>query len=391
MISTSPTFCSAPWTSLNIDQTGRVSPCMHCFDSMGNIKQQSVQSIINGPVLAEIKQTMARGGWHSFCKLCKQNEDNTGASARTVRYADADTVAAIDQDINWFEPQHIVVNWSNLCNLSCTYCNPETSTAWQNIKKIPIQHVKNEHQDLIELAQTHGHKIQGLTLGGGEPLLQKGLVDFLKCLTPQHVRVLVTTNISMDLSTNPVYQELCDWPNVEWQISFDNCTKEKFEYVRDRASWQQFEKNIELMQQDGQYVKAHPAYSIYCAFDLVEYYAYCDAKNLDIFWCQLDHPWDLDARRLSKPLRDTAVAQIDQVSTQWAHKHGMSIDTLQQYRANLMDNAYIVNVDTYFADPLGYSQRVEKELGKTNTFGQVWPDLSEKLNRFHYAENTPDN
>jgi organic radical activating enzyme len=361
---------------------------MHCFDTIGNVKQQTIQSIINGPVLAEIKQTMAAGQWHPFCRLCKENEDNTGASARTVRFADADTVANIDQAIDWFELQHIVINWSNLCNLSCTYCNPQTSTAWQSVKKIPIQHVKNEHQDLIELARTHGHKIQGLTLGGGEPLLQKGLVDFLKCLLPQNVCVLVTTNLSMDLSTNPVYQELRKWPNVEWQISFDNCTKEKFEYVRDRASWAQFENNIELMQQDGQYIKAHPAYSVYCAFDLVEYYEYCDAKNLDIFWCQLDHPWDLDCRRLSKPLRDIAVAQIDQVSKRWAHKNGMAINTLQQYRANLIDNAYIVNVDTYFANPLDYSQRVEKELSKTNTFGQVWPDLTEKLKRFHYAKNT---
>ena len=75
-ITTSPTFCPAPWTGLNIDQTGRVSPCMHCFNSVGNIKQSTVQQVISGPVLKDIKNTMARGEWHDFCRSCKQSEDN---------------------------------------------------------------------------------------------------------------------------------------------------------------------------------------------------------------------------------------------------------------------------------------------------------------------------
>ena len=285
-ITSSPTFCPAPWTGLNIDQTGRFSPCMHCFDtSIGNIKQNTIQQVISGPVHRGIRETMARGEWHSACHLCKQSEEATGVSARTMRIASPETLAAIDNDIDWFEPHHIVVNWSNLCNLACTYCNAETSTAWQSIKKIPINHVKNEHADLIELVKQHGHSVQGLTLGGGEPLLQKGLVDFLKCLLPQQVRVLVTTNLSVDLATNAVYQELKNWPSVDWQISFDNVTKEKFEYVRDRASWDQFTKNIDILKQDGQHVMAHPAYSFYFAFDIVEYYKFCESKDLIIFSC----------------------------------------------------------------------------------------------------------
>jgi organic radical activating enzyme len=358
---------------------------------MGNIKQQSVQSIINGPVLAEIKQTMAQGQWHPFCKLCKQNEDNTGASARTVRRADAETVAAIDQDINWFEPQHIVVNWSNLCNLSCTYCNPETSTAWQNIKKIPIQHVKNEHQDLIELAQTHGHKIQGLTLGGGEPLLQKGLVEFLQCLNPQQVRVLVTTNLCVDLDKSPVYQELKTWPTVDWQVSFDNADQDKFEYVRDRADWDQFVSNIDQLKADKQHVVAHPAYSIYCALELVEFYEFCTNRDLDIFWCELDHPWDLDVKRLAEPIRQRAIAEIDQVTARWGTSDmwvfRLAIDTLQRYRTNLINPSYLTNFATYRADPVRYSRQIEQELGKNITFEQLWPELVSLIELHHYGKN----
>lgn len=333
---------------------------------------------------------MARGEWHDFCRVCKQSEDNTGVSARTQRQIDLATRAAIDQDINWFEPQDLVINWSNLCNLSCTYCNPETSTAWQAVKKIPINFVRNEHQDLIDLAKKQGHAVKGLLLGGGEPLLQKGLVEFLQCLDPAQVQVLVTTNLIADLDTNPVYQELRSWPHVDWQISFDNCTPTKFEYVRDRATWTQFLNNIDKLKQGNQYVAAHPAYSLYCALDLVEYYEFCTDRELGIFWCELQHPWDLDARRLARPIRDLAVAEIDRVIERWGSdavtRFSLAIDTLERYRSNLISPEYLTNFDSYFADPIKYHKSVEAELGKTIAFQQAWPELTELLNQYHYAK-----
>ena len=373
MISASPTFCSAPWTSLNIDQTGRVSPCMHCYDSVGNVKETPIQEVIHGAILTDMREHMARGEWHSACKWCKQLEETTGASGRTARNVKPETLAAIDHDpANFFKLEHIVVNWSNLCNLTCVYCNPETSTAWQSIKGIPINHVKNEHPDLIRLAQEHGHTVVGLTLGGGEPLLQRGLLDFLQCLNPNQVRVMITTNLSIDITRNPIYNELRTWPAVDWMISFDNADKLRFEYVRDGANWDTFVANVRVMKQHQQNVIAHPAYSIYCAMDLIEYYEFCVAEQLDLFWCELIHPWDLDIRRYPETIRQQAIAEIDRVVEQFGHKHNLAIDTLQRYRMTLVDNSYLVRSDYQLA-PLKFHQRTEAELKKTMTFAQLWP------------------
>jgi len=373
MISQSPTFCSAPWTSLNIDQTGRVSPCMHCWDSVGNIKQTPIQQVITGPVLTDIREHMARGEWHYACRLCKQLEETTGSSGRTVRYAEPATLAAIEHDpANYFKLEHIVINWSNLCNLTCVYCNADTSTAWQSVKKIPIDHVKNEHPDLIKLAQEHGHDVVGLTLGGGEPLLQKGLLDFLRCLNPDQVHVLVTTNISIDITRNPIYNELRTWPHVDWQISFDNVTQDKFEYVRNGANWDVFVANLQLMKQHGQHVIAHPAYSLYCAMDLIEYYDFCVAQDLDIFWCELTHPWNLDIRRYPMALRQQAIEEIDRVVAKYGHHPNLAINTLERYRMTLVDNSYLVSPDYELTVP-EFHQRIEQELKKTVTFSKLWP------------------
>lgn len=376
MISESVTFCPSPWTTLNIDQTGRVMPCMNSGYELGNLKNSTIQQILQAQPLRDLRQSIAQGIWHSACALCKQSEESSGSSGRTVRTVDHEILASINKDINWFGLEHIAVNWSNLCNLTCVYCNPETSTAWQSIKKIPINHIKNEHADLIELAQEHGHTVQGLTLGGGEPLLQKGLVEFLQCLDKEKVKVLVTTNLSVNLDTNAVYQELKTWPNVTWMVSFDNVDADKFEYVRDRASWTQFESNIAQMKTDQQRVVAHPAYSIYCAFDLVEYYEYCEQHDLNIFWCELTHPWDLDIRRYPLAVRLQASAVIDQVVARWGTKQ-KAIDTLLRYQQTLLDNSYLPEPN-YTVNGERWHRKIETQLNKTKTFSQMWPQLISK-------------
>jgi radical SAM protein with 4Fe4S-binding SPASM domain len=378
MISNSPTFCPAPWTSLNIDQAGEVSPCFHCVDMIGNIKKNTIQEIITGPVVNGMKQAMARGEWAPGCAWCKRLEETTGASGRTVRRTSEETLAEINTDPDFFKLEHLVVNWSNLCNLACVYCNPETSTAWQSIKKIPINHVKNEHADLIELARTQGHNIQGLSLGGGEPLLQKGLEQFLDYINPATVRGMITTNLSVDLETNAIYQRLRTWPNIEWMVSFDNVDTDKFEYVRHGASWTQFVKNIQTMKKDGLYVKAHPAYSIYCALNLMEYYDFCNQENIGIYWCELNNPIELDIRRQSNALRTLALNEINQVLTKYQGRIDLNVDVLEKYRETLMDNSYLLKKD-FVPDVLAWHQDIETTLKKTTRFVDLWPNLAKEL------------
>ena len=380
MITKSPTFCPAPWTSLNIDQAGETSPCFHCVEMIGNNKQNTIQEIIHGAKVVSMREAMARGEWHSGCSWCKRLEETTGASGRTVRTASAETLAAIDNDIDFFKLEHLVVNWSNLCNLTCVYCNDQTSTAWQSVKKIPINHVKNEHNDLIELARTQGHNIQGLSLGGGEPLLQKGLDAFLSYIDSTQVRVMVTTNLSMEITTNPIYQILKTWPKVEWMVSFDNANKEKFEYVRDGANWEQFVKNLRQMKLDGQHVLAHPAYSIYCALDLMEYYDFCTAENLGVYWCELNNPGELDIRRHSLTLRQLAIEEIDRVVDKYSNSNGLAIDTLKSYRNTLQDNSYLGQQNHIVpANTLAWHENTETVLKKTTKFVDLWPILAKEM------------
>lgn len=389
-ITQSPTFCPEPWTTLNIDQTGQVLPCLHSYgwdynsnkqNSLGSIKQQPIQSIINGPTLKELKETIAQGNWHSFCQSCQHNESSGGNSARLTRRISPELMDQIDLDIDFFKLTNLTVCWTNLCNLTCTYCNPETSTAWQHIKKIPITHIRNKSDDLIQLAKDNRDSLIGLTLGGGEPLLQPGLLEFLQEIDSSRAKVIVTTNLSIDLTKNYIYQELQKWPTVVWQISFDNANADKFEYVRRGASWELFKRNIQLMKSDGQHVVAHPAYSIYCAFDLVDYFDFCQLYNLDIYWCDLIDPTVLDARKLPDILRNRAKAEIDLVLDKYgsnsANNHRLSLDILRRYRAQL--DLPVINGTTLDKLLDWHKHQEQTMLPPGPTFEEIWPEFKNNL------------
>jgi hypothetical protein len=191
------------------------------------------------------------------------------------------------------------------------------------------------------------------------------------------VQVLVTTNLSVDITNNPIYNELRTWPGVQWQISFDNVTKDKFEYVRHGATWETFVDNIKIMKQHGQRVVAHPAYSIYCAMDLVEYYEFCIEHQLDLFWCELIHPQHLDVRRYSEPIRQQAIAEIDRVVEKYNQHNNLAIDTLKRYRMTLVDNSYLYEFPEF--NPPQFHEKKEQELKTAHTFVQLWPELANQV------------
>lgn len=374
-ITASPTFCSAPWTSLNIDQTGRVMPCQMTGYELGNLRENTIQEILQNQPLRELKQTIAQGQWHTACEMCKQNESVNNFSARTSRGVDQDVKLAIDSDIDFFYLQDICVNWSNLCNITCVYCNPETSTAWQSVKKIPINYVRNQQEDLVQLAREQGSHIRGVMLGGGEPLLQKTLPDFIDALDPSMCRVIVTTNLSVDINNNNIYQRLKNFKNISWMISFDNADARRFEYVRKGAIWQQFYNNLLQLKHDKQHVWAHPAYSIYCALDLENYYDFCHAHDLDLFWCDLTHPWSLDARRMPLAFRQKAVECIDRVIEKYPNQY--SQNTLERYRQTLIEPR-LLNPE-FQPNTLAWHRACEQELNMIHTFEELWPREAELI------------
>jgi hypothetical protein len=111
--------------------------------------------------------------------------------------------------------------------------------------------------------------------------------------------------------------------------------------------------------------------------DLMEYYDFCAEQQLDIFWCELNHPMELDIRRQPTSLRQLAIAEIDRVVAKYQDQQHLSTDVLERYRATLIDNSYLTNQD-FVPDILDWHNNIETTLKKTIKFVDLWPNLTKK-------------
>ena len=225
-ITDSPTFCPYPWISVRVSVNGGVGICSYSKD-IGSTQDTPMDQIINGPLLTEIKQTMASGQWHTNCGYCRQSESKGGRSERQTainwlhqlpaQYADT-----INDNPSGFVLTHAIIGLSNLCNLSCNYCGPEVSTKWQEKLGIPLQ-VNQVSNTSAEWLVKNSKNLISVDLGGGEPLLQKQINDLLLQLNNTSLSLFVATNLSVELETNPMFNTIKNNPklNTVWSISFD--------------------------------------------------------------------------------------------------------------------------------------------------------------------------
>jgi radical SAM protein with 4Fe4S-binding SPASM domain len=82
-------YCAAPWRGLHINPRGDVKTCCAGDPNMlGNLNDQTIEQILNGPELTQIRETMSRGETHAYCSNCVKAE----------RYgADSNVSGTIDQ------------------------------------------------------------------------------------------------------------------------------------------------------------------------------------------------------------------------------------------------------------------------------------------------------
>ena len=76
--------------------------------------------------------------------------------------------------------------WTTGCNLKCPYCyNKELFS--KNIKLI-------EEEEVIKFLKNRIGKLDALSISGGEPLLQKNIVNFLKKIKELNYEIKIDTN-----------------------------------------------------------------------------------------------------------------------------------------------------------------------------------------------------
>lgn len=222
-----------------VDPDGTVNTCVPGTTRLGNIKEDSIQDIVNGPAMQTIRDNLVQDLPDTNCANCTKLENGQFGHLRKMynqQFVDRD----IDYANNHFTLSAVDLQWSSTCNLKCVMCWAKQSSAIAQEQRIPILTTREaEVQELTDWIIEQQYSLKEIYISGGEPTLIKHNLRLLQQLDKRNNLLLrVNTSLMFDRD-NPVMQQVLQFPNVEITVSTD-ATAQQFEYIRYGADYAKF-------------------------------------------------------------------------------------------------------------------------------------------------------
>lgn len=138
---TGPGFCAAKWYNATVWlSNGRTASCHHPLAHYIPPKEifNNFKALHNTEFKKEQRRLMLEGERPDECGYCwrvEDSDDNVYSDRiyKSVIYTDEEIdmipLIPVEEDV---DPKTLEISFDNLCNLSCTYCNPEFSSTWSN-------------------------------------------------------------------------------------------------------------------------------------------------------------------------------------------------------------------------------------------------------------------
>ena len=368
-------YCAAPWRGLHINPRGDVKTCCAGDPNMlGNLNDHTIEEILHGPVMQEIRASIKQGQPHAYCYNCVQAE-RYGRSERdwhnNVNSEFDVTSASLTEHI----PTLIDVRWNITCNLSCNYCGDKCSSKWAALKHVPFKSgARPYYEQVCDYLEQHREHIKEVALVGGEPLLlpeNERLLDVI----PEDCIVTLITNLSVDLESNAIFKKLQQRKKVGWSISLDNIAQ-RLEYVRYGTQWNQIEHNVQLIKElfaQGQWGGLHSVYNIYNCTRMQEFTDWARRIGMNIFWQSLYQPECLDPLKHSQEVYALATNEIDHML-----KRTDLTDSERAFILQAQQNYKNSTPGLQKVDLVQYTMDVERNYHKDQQgkFVELWPELA---------------
>lgn len=373
-------YCAAPWRGLHINFRGDVKTCCAGDPNMlGDLNHHSMQDILHGDTLREIRKTIKGGSLHpQYCSNCIKAE-RFGRSERHWHNDVNQDFDVASADVDHFDPTIIDIRWNTTCNLSCNYCGEYCSSKWQSIKSnITIRsQVRPYYAQVCDFLEAHASDIREVAMVGGEPLLlpeNERLLDVI----PKDCIVTVITNTSIDLEKNKIFQKLAQRHRVGWSMSFDNI-HDRFEYVRHGAEWIKLGENIKLLQglmrDQGHWGGIHSVYNVYNCTRLVEFRTWAHEQGLTVLWQNLFQPEYLDPLRHGNQLRELAAEEAQRLLTACGSYMDPNERSFFEHAIRNLNETHTDDYGQQFAQHIQQNENVY-HTDKQGQFQRLWPELS---------------
>ena len=220
------------------------------------LEDKNIKKWWTGKSVQQVRKDFINGKWPESCKICKTQSE---AGQETIRdrwhnefmyrlgasYDDLDIVYGNSKK----EPIYIDYMPDNLCNLSCTMCNPGSSTQFEKM-------VKDLNIDVWPLFDTDkftaNNKVKNIIssntrrikINGGEPTISEKIKDIYNYTIDngmsKDIELQFTTNFT---NFNKTFLLLDKFKKVSVTASLDG-TQDTYEYIRHPAKWNSVKSNI---------------------------------------------------------------------------------------------------------------------------------------------------
>jgi len=299
-------YCSMKFRYLKIDLESKTTYNCHAAQPHDvNFKWLSDNpgQLFNTPTSVAERNMMLANQRNSSCEQnCWAAEDAGAVSPRMYQGGAAKTHFEIVT-----QPEIIDLTVGSDCNLTCSYCCKEFSSAWRkdlldngkyNIKdsdnrfeltikdrvltKVSQAELKStrHYQTLLNEIKLSVDALKTLTITGGEPFLDNQLIDILSDLSlNDETTVEIYTGLGVNATRfEKILDKLKSIKNLDLIISAE-CINELHEFNRYGSTWQEFENRIQLLKKHGIKYKFHSTLSNLTIFGFADFFNYFKNNN----------------------------------------------------------------------------------------------------------------
>lgn len=277
-------LCLAKWQQTSLHLTNGMTnscyhPPLHKIDA--SLLENNPGALHNTSHKKQQRKLMLEGKRPDECSYCWNAEDLGHMSDRHYRSGEPWAKVHLQRIQNqaWDAdevPSYVEVNFSNVCNLECSYCSPQFSSKWAAqieqygaypttvphndpgfFKKNPVIPNREDNPYVTAFWKWWPQlypQLKHFRMTGGEPLMDKNtykVFDYVLANPKPDLHLNVTSNFSVEPALFETYirkvKQLCDGENIEHFMQFVSIDTwgEQAEYIRRGLNFDRFKANVE--------------------------------------------------------------------------------------------------------------------------------------------------
>ena len=327
----SDVYCSKKFKDLQVHVQSRLLyNCGKAWPERIDINwlEKNPGKLFHTPTMIADRQAMLEGKRTRACEHgCYCYEDQGLISAR-------DKVNK-EKIIDIYNPlESLGISLSTDCNLTCTYCSSEWSTAWnKDIKtngEYGIEGYKNKNDNwsklwnnikqkdrsveskffnllLKEITMAKG--LKQIIIVGGEPLINNQLIKVLDVLKDKKIKIVSGLGINFN-KFKKIIDKIKDKQNLSFEISAES-NGSIFEFLRYGTNWNDFLNKIDYLKKNNLMITFISTITNLSTFGIVPFYKFFKEDHKIIYNPVLDRTFlqpnvldDLSKKNLIDSIKD---------------------------------------------------------------------------------------